>query len=91
MLRAASLPPSMALREKKKPKPHLCPRSYRDFNIDEDVVKQIMLTKSTSKCKPQINEYIDRELRELEKLESEFIRRNSKCHKNKRRTKVVES
>ncbi|KAI4467779.1 hypothetical protein MML48_2g00009547 [Holotrichia oblita] len=88
MLRAASLPPSMALREKKKPKPHLCPRSYRDFNIDEDMVKQIMLTKNNSKCKPQINDYIDRELRELEKLESEFIRRNPKCHKNKRRSKV---
>lgn len=35
MLKAASLPPSMAKREKHKTKPCVCPRSYRDFGIED--------------------------------------------------------
>lgn len=88
MLRAASLPPSMALREKKRPKEHLCPRSYRDFNIDETLVREVMSSKSNRKSKSQVTNCIDEELRELEKLEHEFVRRSPKYYKNKRRNKV---
>ncbi|GJQ76774.1 hypothetical protein Trydic_g15614 [Trypoxylus dichotomus] len=88
MLRAASLPPSMALREKKKPRQHLCPRTYRDFNIDENLVKEIMAVQSNRQNKSQRKEYINRELRELEKLENEFIKRSPKYCKNKRKSKV---
>ncbi|KAJ8960310.1 hypothetical protein NQ318_004036 [Aromia moschata] len=66
MLRAASLPPSMAKREKSKPRMDVCPRSFRDMVKEEKPTKK-------SKSIPNYKAYHDRLERELEELKNEFI------------------
>ncbi|CAH1116587.1 unnamed protein product [Phaedon cochleariae] len=66
MLRAASLPPSMAKREKTKPKVDVCPRSYRDCLKEERASKK---SRSISNFKT----YHDKIEKELEELKNEFI------------------
>lgn len=66
MLRASSLPPSMAKRESTKPKMDVCPRSYRD-SISED-----NQSKKTKRI-PNFKAYHDRLEQELEDLKNEFI------------------
>ncbi|XP_076268836.1 uncharacterized protein LOC143201585 isoform X1 [Rhynchophorus ferrugineus] len=65
MLKHASLPPSMAKREKSKPKADVCPRSYRDLELESTVHK--------SKKIPNYQAYHDQYERELEELKKEFI------------------
>ncbi|XP_018568486.2 protein FAM161A [Anoplophora glabripennis] len=66
MLKAASLPPSMAKRAKTKPKMDVCPRSFRDLNKEE---------KSPKKPKniPNYKAYHDQFEKQLEELKNEFI------------------
>ncbi|KAJ8985952.1 hypothetical protein NQ317_010710 [Molorchus minor] len=66
MLRAASLPPSMAKREKSKPKMDVCPRSFRDLDREGKAVKK-------SKSIPNYRAYHERIEKELEELKNEFI------------------
>jgi hypothetical protein len=61
MLRAASLPPSMAKRERTCRKYDVCPRSYRD------VADKPKKTKNTYKFNPDCYE------KELEELKNEFL------------------
>ncbi|XP_066157549.1 protein FAM161A [Euwallacea fornicatus] len=67
MLKHASLPPSMAHREKTKPKIDVCPRSFRDLSIsDERPLKK-------KRKIPNYKAFHDKYERELEELKNEFI------------------
>lgn len=66
MLRASSLPPSMARRETTKPKMDVCPRSYRDSFSDDNSSKK-------PKKIPNFHAYHDRFEKNLEDLKNEFI------------------
>lgn len=70
MLKASSLPPSMAKREKDKPKSCICPRSFRDLGLEENV-------------KPK-NHFLSVE-KEFEELRDEFLRSSPKPNKVKKR------
>ncbi|XP_030765273.1 protein FAM161A-like [Sitophilus oryzae] len=67
MLKHASLPPSMAKREKSKPKIDVCPRSYRDLELENNT------TMRKTKKIPNYKAYHDKYERELEELKNEFI------------------
>nr|CAH7728448.1 unnamed protein product [Callosobruchus chinensis] len=66
MLRAASLPPSMAKREKTKPRMDVCPRSYRDTPKEEKHSRKAGRV-------PDFKAYHDQLEKELEELKNEFI------------------
>ncbi|CAH1956560.1 unnamed protein product [Acanthoscelides obtectus] len=76
MLRAASLPPSMAKREKSKPKMDVCPRSYRDNEKEEKSLRKVGKI-------PNFKAYHDQLERELEELKNEFISTSPKPFKFK--------
>ncbi|CAG9860063.1 unnamed protein product [Phyllotreta striolata] len=65
LLKAASLPPSMAKREKTKPKFDTCPRSYSVLRGDKPIRK--------SKSVPDYKIYHDKYEKELEDLKNDFI------------------
>ncbi|KAH1001261.1 hypothetical protein HUJ04_013496 [Dendroctonus ponderosae] len=69
MLKHASLPPSMAKREKSRPKIDVCPRSYRDLETPDNSTQS---TRKTRKV-PNFKAYHDKYERELEELKNEFI------------------
>lgn len=66
MLKAASLPPSMAKRAKTMPKMDVCPRSFRDLNKEGRPSKK-------SKNIPNYQTYHDQYEKQLEELKNEFI------------------
>ncbi|KAL1501659.1 hypothetical protein ABEB36_006951 [Hypothenemus hampei] len=70
MLKQASLPPSMAKREMCKPKVDVCPRSFRELQIDEDIKK---VSRRKTRKIPNYKAYHDKYERELEELKNEFI------------------
>lgn len=77
MLRAASLPPSMAHRERTAHKYDVCPRSYRDFVNKEKIDK-------ANKYKFNYSLYE----KELEELKNEFLGVQTKLHKPNHKRKV---
>lgn len=66
MLRASSLPPSMAKRERIKPKMNVCPRSFRDSITDDTTPKKCFKI-------PNYKAYHDRLEKELEDLKNDFV------------------
>ncbi|CAG9837615.1 unnamed protein product [Diabrotica balteata] len=66
LLKAASLPPSMAKRERSKPKLNVCPRSFSNLSTEEKVIKK-------SKFVPNYRAYQDKFEKELEDMKNEFI------------------
>ncbi|KAG5896171.1 hypothetical protein JTB14_016946 [Gonioctena quinquepunctata] len=66
MLRASSLPPSMAKRERSESKMDVCPRSFRYTSREEKLPRK-------SKTVPNFKAYHDKFERELEELKNEFI------------------
>lgn len=66
LLKAASLPPSMAKREKSKPKMDVCPRSFRDSSTENNTPQKV-------KKVPNYKAYHDRIEKELEDLKNDFI------------------
>lgn len=81
MLKASSLPPSMAKRERTKPKYGFCPRSYRDLQTSDG---KHMLREIKGPNKSAIES-------EFEELRTDFIdggRRSSKTTTPKRERKV---
>ncbi|KAK9878516.1 hypothetical protein WA026_022412 [Henosepilachna vigintioctopunctata] len=88
MLKASSLPPSMAKREQHKKIYDVCPKSYKTMVYDEEF-PEFMRTKRI----PDFQKFHDRYDKELEELKNEFIstsprpfkfrRSKSKCKKDK--------
>lgn len=76
MLKASSLPPSMAKREKTKSKFDICPRTLREMESEEEDVIKVKKGKK---------KYTERLEKEFEELQIEFI----SGHKKKNKTKVV--
>ncbi|XP_023015946.2 uncharacterized protein [Leptinotarsa decemlineata] len=66
MLRASSLPPSMAKREKSSSKMEVCPRSFRDSPKEGNILRKL-------KSVPNFKAYHERFEKELEELKYEFI------------------
>ncbi|KAJ8925764.1 hypothetical protein NQ315_009612 [Exocentrus adspersus] len=66
MLKAASLPPSMAKRAKSKPKTEICPRSFRDLKREEKPLKKSKSIPNYKACHEQYE-------KQLEELKQEFI------------------
>lgn len=75
MLKASSLPPSMAKREKGKPKPDLCPRTYRDLDTEDGLHVLKKISGGGRKEEPDDEE--------LEDLKNEFLSRSYRCSKGK--------
>lgn len=67
MLKASSLPPSMAKRERSKPKQNLCPRTYRDLDTEDGLH---VLKKISDRSKEE------RDDEELEDLKNEYLCRS---------------
>lgn len=65
MLKHASLPPSMAYREKTKPKIDVCPRSYRDVSFSDETA-----TKPSRKTKKVPNFKVIKNLRSFDVVKS---------------------
>lgn len=66
MLKAASLPPSMAKRAKTMPKMDVCPRSFRDLDKDDKRSKKMRNI-------PNYKAYHDQYEKQLEEMKNEFI------------------
>ncbi|XP_050293696.1 protein FAM161A-like [Anthonomus grandis grandis] len=71
MLKLASLPPSMAKREKSQPKFDVCPRSFRDSQTSNERDPTPPVRKGRKI--PNYKMYHDKYERELEELKNEFI------------------
>lgn len=68
MLRAASLPPSMAKRERSRRNFNICPRSFRNFSFNDKRTPS-----SRSKRLPNYKIFHERLEKELEDLKNDFI------------------
>lgn len=83
MLRAASLPPSMAKREKTRPKFDVCPRSFKDLDCSN--AEQRKGHKASKSGQKYRNQY---EIKEFEELKNEFLYPNLKIKPTKRGKRV---
>lgn len=82
MLKAASLPPSMAKREKSKPKYAICPRSVRDLDTD-DGIHSLQNVTEYKECYLQEKEF--------EQLKREFLKTGKQKSKEKGSKKVMQT